>query len=113
MRIICVRLSDAQEWVAVALLADGGGGTVTGQHSGFLGKRQQTGMNGVQNLAGVAAGQVGAADASCEKRVAGDEHVERGEMEADRTLGVTRRVQYGGWVALEADNEAVGQVGVG
>ena len=40
-----------QEGVGAALLADGGGGTVAGEDSGFIRQGQQTGVNGVDDLA--------------------------------------------------------------
>ena len=50
----------------------------------------------VDDLVGVAAGQVGPADASGEERVAGEDHLERREMEADGALGVTGGVDAPG-----------------
>ena len=93
--------------------ADGGDGAVTGNDSGFVGQSEQAGVDGVDDLLGIAAGQVGAADAAGEERVAGDDHFERREMKADGTLGVAGRVEDLGGVVVEADTMAVGQGFVG
>ena len=103
----------AQERIAPALCADGGRGAVAGQNLGFVGQSQQAGLDGVDDLAGVAAGQVGAADAAGKERVAGDEQLERGKVEADRALGVAGRVEHLGGIAFQADDQAVGQALVG
>ena len=50
-------------------------------------------MDGVDDLVKIAAGQVGAADASGKERVACDEKLERNKVQADRTLGMPGGVQ--------------------
>ena len=70
-------------------------------------------MNRVDDLVEVASRQVGAADASGEERVAGNDHLERCEMEADGALSVARCVEYAGGVIVESDRLAVGQGFVG
>ena len=77
------------------------------------GKRQQAGLDGVDDLVEVAAGQVGAADAAGKERVAGDEKLERGKMQADGALGVAGGVEHLGGVVFEADGCAVGQGSIG
>ncbi len=94
-------------------MADGGCRTVAGEDMGFIGEGQQTGVDRVDDLAGVAAGQVGAADASGKKRIAGDEHLERGKVEADRALGMAGGVEDLGGVTIEAHELAVGERGIG
>ena len=106
-------LRGTEEGIAFALAADGGGGAVAGEHFGFVGQGQQAGLDGVDDLAGVAAGQVSAADAAGKERVAGDEQLERGKVEADGALGVAGRVQNLCREAFEADDEAVGEILVG
>ena len=54
-----------------------------GMTSVSSGKSQQTGLDGFDDLVEVAAGQVGAPDAAGEERVAGDDHLERREVEAE------------------------------
>ncbi len=61
----------------------------------------------------IAAGQVGASNAAGKERIAGDEQLERGKVEADRALGVAGGVDHLGGVAVQAHNQAIGQVFVG
>jgi hypothetical protein len=89
--------------------ADSGGRAMAGQDPGVVGKRQEPGFDGVDDLARVAAGQIGAADAAGKQGIAGNDHLERFEMKTDRTLGVTRRVQHFGGVAVETDTQAIGE----
>jgi hypothetical protein len=63
--------------------------------------------DGVDELAAVAAGKIGAADGASKESVAGEDHFEWGEMETDRALSVARCVDYLGWIAFEADFETV------
>ena len=83
---------------------------MAGEDLGLLGQSQQAGVDGVDDLAWVSAGEVGAADAAGEEGVAGDEQVERGEVEAHGALGVARSVDDLGGIAVEANEQAVGQV---
>jgi len=48
-----------------------------------------------------------------EERVAGNDHLERRKVEADRALGVTGGVENLGWVAFKAYNEAVARLASG
>lgn len=66
-------------------------------------------MDRVNDLAVVASWQVGAADAAGKQRVAGNYHLERQEMEADRALRVSGRVEHLGWVGRKADLHSVGE----
>ena len=88
-----------QEWICSAFGADGGGWSVAGNDPGFVGEGQQAGVDGVDDLLEVAAGQVGAADAAGKERVAGEDHLERSEVKADGALGVAGGVQDLGWVS--------------
>jgi hypothetical protein len=56
---------------------------VAGENPGFIVQRHEAGTKRVHDLIGVAAGQVGAADATGEKCVAGNDQLEQGKMEAD------------------------------
>jgi hypothetical protein len=67
----------------------------------------------VDDLAVVAAGQVGAANAAGEERVSGEDNFERNKVKADGALGVAGGVDDLGWVAGEADLLAVGEALVG
>ncbi len=64
-------------------------------------------MNGLDDLLAIAPRQIGAADASGEEGIAGNHHFEWSEMEADGALGVTRRVNYLGWIRGESDDLSV------
>lgn len=66
----------------------------------------------MQDFPGVAAGKIGASNAAGKECIAGNEHFERGEVEADRTLRVAGGVNDLGRIALEADDKAVSQVRV-
>lgn len=93
--------------------ADRGGGAVARQDPGVVGKRQEPGLDGLDDLAWVAAGQIGAADAARKQSISGNDHLERLEMKTNRTLGVTRRVQHFGGVAIETDTQPIGEAYVG
>jgi hypothetical protein len=90
-----------------------GGGTVTGEDPGFIGKAEEAGLDGLDDLAGIAPGQVGAADAAVEEGIAGNDHFEGLEVKADGALGVAGCMENLGGVTIEADQEAVGEAGVG
>ena len=76
-------LQGLQEGVGFTLGANGGGGTVAGQNFGFIGEGQQARLDGVDDLAKVAAGQVGAADAAGKQRVPRDEQFERDKVQTN------------------------------
>ncbi len=97
----------------VTFCSDGRSGAVTRQNAGFVGQGEQAGFDGVDNLPGVAARKVGAADASGEQGVSGDEQFERSKVETDRSLGVAGGVQHFSRVAPKADNQAIGEASVG
>ena len=82
---------------------------MAGQNPGFARQRKQAGVDGVDDLIGVPAGQVGAADAAFKERVAGHQQLERGKVQADRALGMAGSVDDLGGVALQAHNLAIGQ----
>ena len=56
----------AQEGVAFTLGADGGDGSVAREYFGFVREGQQAGLDGVDDLIEVSAGEVGSADAAGE-----------------------------------------------
>ena len=72
-----------QKWIAPAFGADCCNGAVAGQNLCLVWKREQASVNRIENLRGIAAGQVGAANAARKQRVAGNEQFERGKMEAN------------------------------
>ena len=107
---------------------------MTGDDFGGVGQGPKMVMDGVQQLAGVASGQVGAADGAGEESVSGDEEALLGKVEADAALGVAGGVEDGAgeagrslvwWGAVEfglgaglkagadGDEAAVGEVVVG
>ena len=88
-------------------------GAVAGNDFGVVWQGEQAGVDGVDDLLGVAAGQVGAADAPGEEGVSGEDHLERREMKADRALGVAGRVEDVCGVVVEAYATAVGEGFVG
>ena len=98
-----------QKWIAPAFRADCGSGAVARHNLCLVWKREQAGVNRIENLWGIAAGQVGAANAARKQRVAGNEHVERDKMEADGTLGVARGVDHPGRIAVETDELTIGK----
>src|SRR6516225_10451383 len=96
---------EAQERIELALAANGSVVPVAGNHDSLRRQGQQLVVDGAKDLAGVAAWQVGAADAIAEQGVAGDELSFRREPEAYAALSVTggvKHVELGG-----AHNDAV------
>jgi hypothetical protein len=75
---------------------------VTWDDDCFVGKREEAIVNGGQEFAGVAAGQVGAADGAGEERVAGEKEGLAGKIEADGAFGVTWGVEDGAGDAASA-----------
>ena len=61
-----------EERIVFALVADCGCGAVAGEDAGVVWEGQQAGFNGLDDLAGVSSGEIGAANAACEEGVAGD-----------------------------------------
>jgi len=61
---------------------------VTGEHNGLVGQREQLVVDGAEEHRSVAAGQVGASNGAREKRVACQQQVLFGEVEADAALGM-------------------------
>jgi len=110
-----------EKGVGVALDTDGGGRAVAGDDAGGVGEWQQVVVDGVEQLAGIAAGQVGAADRAGEEGVAGDEEALLGEVEADAALGVAGGMEDAAGEAglaflrarADGDDAAVGEVVVG
>ena len=68
--------------------------TVAWKDKGFVGQGEQALVDGFDDLAGISAGKVGAADAAGEEGVSCDEELERREMEADGALGVAGSVEH-------------------
>src|SRR5450631_2564446 len=75
----------------------------------FVGKRKQAVSDGVDNLFEIAARKIGATDASGKERVAGDDHFQRREMQADGTLGVAWGVKNLRRIFVECDDFAIDQ----
>jgi hypothetical protein len=102
-----------KEWIVQPFVADCGRGTVAGQHASVAGQGQETGFDGLDDLARVPAGEIGAADTAGKQSIAGNDHLERLEMKTNRTLGVAGRVQNFSGVAIETDTQAIGEAYVG
>jgi hypothetical protein len=85
---LLVRRVASNEGIVTLLVSDGCSGTVTGKHLGFVGERVQFPLDICNQSLMVAAGQVGAADASGEKNVATKEDLlfRQEEAEAARTV---------------------------
>ena len=88
-----MRISIIEETDWFCVRANGGGWAVAGDDFGFVGQGEQAGLDGVDDLVVVAAGQVGPADAAGEECVSGEDHLERLEMEADGALGMAGGVE--------------------
>ena len=73
----------SEEGVGLAFFADGGGGAVAGEDAGGVGEGEEARVNGIEELPGVAAGEVGAADGAGEEGVSGEEEVVVREVEAE------------------------------
>src|SRR5208337_3442209 len=80
-----------EEGIAQLFEANGGGWTMAGEDSRLFGQDEQSIVYGAEYLPSVAARQVGAADAAREERVSGNEQIQRGKMQTDAALSVTRR----------------------
>ena len=116
-------LAKGKKRIPVFFFADGGEGAVAGEHLCVFGEDEQTGVDGVQDLPAVAAGEVGAADAAGKESVSCDEQAGAGgarngrlgwgEVETDAALGVARGVQDLRGGGVETDLHAVGKAGVG
>ena len=64
-------MQSLQEWIGSALRPDSCSGAVTGDDDDLVGKGEETVVDGGQNLAGVAAREVGATDGAGEEGVSG------------------------------------------
>jgi hypothetical protein len=102
-----------EEGIRIALLADAGFPTVAWDDSRLVGQGEQSVVEGAEDLAAVAAGEVGATDGAGEERVAGEEKILRREVQADAALGVSWGVEDAGGVAGDAGGAAVFGAGVG
>lgn len=87
-----------EKGIALALFANSGEGTVSGDDDSFIGKSKQCVVQRLQDFLHGAAGQIGAADGTGEKGVAGDEFLFGRKVEADAAFGMAGRVQDGGGV---------------
>lgn len=81
--------------------------------SGVFGQGEQACVDGVEDLVGIAAGEVGSADAAGKEGIAGENHLERFEVKADGSLGVAGSVDDVRGVIGDADDAAVGERFVG
>ena len=86
---------------------------MSGQYPRFIRKRHQLRADGLDDLAAIPSGQVGAADAAGEKRISRHDHIEGGEVEADGPLGMTGSMQNRGRKPVEADLHPVDKARVG
>jgi len=86
---------------------------VAGENAGLVWQREQASLNGVDDLTIVATGQVSAADAAFKERIACDQQLERGKVEADRALRVAGGVDDLGRVVFQTHARTVGQALVG
>jgi hypothetical protein len=102
-----------QKRICLAFDADGGGWAVARDDRDLVRQVEKAGVDGFDDLRVVASGEVGAADASREESVAGEDHFERGEMQTDGTLSVSGGVDDLGGVVFEAYAAAVGQGFIG
>ena len=82
---------------------------MTRKYLRFIGKWKQAVLDGVDNLAEIDAGKIGASDAAGKERVADDDHFQRREMEADGALGVAWGVNNLSRVFVESDGFAIDQ----
>ena len=85
--------SELHEKVFAFFAADGGVGAVAANDLGVFGERQELVVDGADDLASVAAGEIGAADGIAEEGVAGDQDFLSGDEEAEAALGVAGRVE--------------------
>src|ERR1017187_8883707 len=83
-----------QERVPSALLANRGCGSMAGEYPGLVGQGQQGRLDRLNDLLVVAAGQIGAADASGKQRISSYDHFERRKQEANGALRVPWSVQH-------------------
>lgn len=93
------RLADLEieeEGVGLAFFSDGGCAAVAGKDAGVVREGKEAVVNGAEELAGVASGEVGAAHGAGEEGVAGEEEGLGGEVEAEAALGVAGGVEDGG-----------------
>ena len=95
-----------EEGVGIAFFADGGGGAVAGDNDGRVGEGEEAVVEGAEDLAAVAAREVGATDGAGEECVAREEQIFGHEVEADTALGVAWSVEDAGGVAGDADDHA-------
>ncbi len=77
-----------QEGIVLALFADGGLRTVAGRDDGFIRQGEQLVVQGLDDLLERTSGQVGPANASRKKRIAGDQFLLDGEIKADASFGM-------------------------
>ncbi len=82
---------------------------MAGYDPGFVRQGEQAGLDGVDDLLGVAAGKVGAADAAGKERIASEDHVEWGEVKTDGALSMAGGMEDPGWVGAQADMLAISE----
>lgn len=117
MNLVIVRndriLLRHEERIRSSLMADGRDGSVSWNQARFIGKVEKPGVNGVNDLLVIAAGQIGTPNAASEECVAGDNHFERRELQADGAQGMARSVEDDGWVRVESNQATVGETFIG
>lgn len=102
-----------EEWVRSALGTYGSERAVAWNHLGLVRQFEQARVDRFDDLFGVSAGKIGAADASGEECVPGNEHIKRCEMEAHRSLRVARGINHLRGVVFESHGLAVNEAFIG
>src|SRR5262249_46334206 len=95
-----------------ALLGDSGQLAMAGNNQRFVGKSEDVAVKRTHDSVEVAAGQVCAADAAGEERVAGDKLLFGREVDADASLRVTGRGHHRRLQFAEGDQAAVVEAGI-
>src|ERR1700733_15042839 len=93
----------SKKWIIFSFFANGCCSAVTGDDFYLVGKGKKTVVDGLEEGAGVAAGQVSAADGTGEECVAGDEEGVVGEVEAAAAFGVPGGVDDGAGEPCDGD----------
>lgn len=86
---------------------------MTGNHLGLVRQFEQARVDRFDDLFGVSAGKVGAANASGEECVPGDDHFQGSEMEAHRSLRVARGINHLRGIVFESHGLAVDEAFIG
>jgi hypothetical protein len=101
-----------EEWVRLPFGSDGGLWTVAWDDGNVIGKGEEGVVDGFDELAGVAAGEIGSANGAGEEGVSREEKSLLGEIEADAAFGVAGGVEDGAGQASNGNDLAIFEVGV-